>query len=340
MNILADASLPGLKEAFPPPFNLKLYNNQQELESLIASQNILVCRANLKVDATLLTKCNLTYVATASSGSDNLDKPYLANQNIIFFDAKGCNATSVADYMISCIALLEQKELLKRQKIGIVGLGHVGSALFSRLKKIGFELICYDPLKQQNEPHFVSCELEELYSCDALCVHAQLHDTQPYPSQNLINKAFLQKLNSQCIIINASRGGIVNEQAILDLNSLYCADVYLNEPHINKEIIQHSLICTPHIAGHSIEAKLNAVTLISKKIHTQLGLPLPNYLTPPKPKPLLYDINNWQGFALSIYNPMNETQQLKKASSLASSFLALREKHKVRHDFCSYTQNT
>lgn len=368
MNIVADASLPGLREAFPKPFYLTVYTNLQELETLLPKQDMLLCRAHLKVNEALISHTNLSYVATASSGSDNLDKAYLNKRSIQYFDAKGCNAIAVADYMMSCIALLEYQTKLKGKKIGIIGLGHVGSTLFSRLQQAGFELLCYDPPKQRLNPKFTSCTQEELYSCDALCVHAELHEIAPFASYNLVNQRFLKQLQPHCIVINASRGGIVNEEAILELNIPYCTDVYLNEPYIKKEIIQHALICTPHIAGHSLEAKNNAVNFISKKIHNQLGLALPNYLEPPKPlgsvdnsvsgplgsatcsqDPTILlntattrveldqkEKSSWQELALSLYNPIKETTQLKEANALASSFLHLRQAHKNRHDFYTY----
>lgn len=336
MKILADASLPGLTEAFPSPFHLSLYHNPSELPQLLVGQNVLLCRASLKVNQELLAMNELTFVATASSGSDNLDKAYLKSQGINFFDAKGCNATSVADYVLSCLALLEQKQLIRGSKVGVIGLGHVGSILAPRLRTANFDVSFYDPLKALHESDFTSCELEELYQCDVLCVHAELQDTSPYPSVNLINKTFLDHLKPHCIIINASRGGIVNEQAILNSPIKYCTDVYLNEPHINKEIIERALICTPHIAGHSLEAKFNAVTLISRKIHQILDLPLPEYLQPIASSREIHNSTSWQDLALSFYNPSQETKLLKEALDIEKAFLELRHAHNNRHDFSTY----
>ena len=150
MKLLADASLPGLKEAFPTSFDLSLYHNEKELKQLINKQDILLCRAQLKVDHSLLADSDIADVATASSGSDNLDKAYLKSRNINFLDAKGCNANAVADYVFCCLGLLTRKKLIKGKKIGLVGIGHVGSALARRLIATGFELLCYDPLKALN----------------------------------------------------------------------------------------------------------------------------------------------------------------------------------------------
>ncbi len=336
MNILADASLPGLKEAFPQPFQLNLYKSHVELNDLLKNQDILLCRANLKVDQALLANSALSYVATASSGSDNLDYTYLKNRNITVIDAKGCNATSVADYVLSTIAFLDKAGLIKGKKLGIVGLGYVGSILYPRLKAAGFELFCYDPPKALRDTSFSSCNKESLYECDVLCIHAELHDNPPYSSRNLINESFLQNLKSKCLIINASRGGIVNEEAIENSPHIYCTDVYLNEPNINKDLIKRTTLCTPHIAGHSLEAKYAAIAIVSKKIHEHLGLALPPYSTPQKPKLVFSQQLTWQKLALSLYNPFYETQLLKQSLEPKLTFLELRTQHSKRHDFCTY----
>lgn len=336
MNILADASLPGLREAFPDPFKLTLYQPHHNLHDMLKKQDILLCRAALKVNRELIQDYPLYAVATASSGSDNLEHQYLAAKNILALDAKGCNALSVADYILSCLAYLESGHYIGGKKIGIIGLGHVGMTVYQRLNTAGFELLCYDPIKAVDEHDFKSCALEELYACDVLCIHAELHNRAIYPSLNLINPQVLTQLKPGCIIINAARGGIVDEDALLHHAEqiIYCTDVYLNEPQINKKIIEKSLLCTPHIAGHSIEAKYAAVTVVSKKIHHLLGLPTPVYLMPHQPLPLENATRDtWQEYALALYNPITETRLLKQAVQPHAVFSTLRTSHTSRHNF-------
>lgn len=281
MNILADASLLGLEQAFPLPFYLTKYGNPEEISDLLPGQDILLCRANLKVNESLLKNHCLRYVATASSGTDHLDHHWLKSQNIQIIDAKGANARAVADYVVSCVAYLTQARLYEGNKVGIIGLGHVGSQVAYRLQTVGFDILKFDPLKaKQDANHFRSCSLEELYQADLLCVHAELHNQPPYPSMNLINKNFLNRLKPGCVIINAARGGIVNEEDLLQSpkSLIYCTDVYLNEPNIDTRIIDKATLCTPHIAGHSIEAKYTAVAMVSTMLHQLTGLSLPKFL--------------------------------------------------------------
>jgi len=341
MNILADASLPGLQQAFPAPFHLTLYHHPNELETKLNGQDILLCRSTLKVNETLKGLQHLKYVATASSGTDHIDQHYLQKKHIEVVSAKGSNANSVADYVIANIAfLIDKKQLqLENKTVGIIGLGEVGTKVYERLKALNLRLLCFDPPKAERQFEFRSCSFASLFKCDILCIHAHLHSIAPYPSYNLINDAFFKRLRKKIIIINASRGGIVNETDLLEHPTKvdYCTDVYMDEPNVNPKIIQFASLCTPHIAGHSIEAKYNAVSMISSFFHKKLKLKAP-LLNFPKNTSLHLKENqrNWEKVILSIYNPFPETQTLKNAVNLTDTFVQLRKKHHYRHDFKIY----
>jgi erythronate-4-phosphate dehydrogenase len=338
MKVLADASLPGLKHAFPEPFELKLYKNIQEIPALLTGQQILLCRANHKINEALLTghTHSLRYVATASSGSDHIDKSYLAGNKIELIDAKGANAIAVADYVIATLAFLQKYNGFSGSKAGVIGVGEVGSRVVGRLKAAGMTVLCHDPL--QADLRFANNSLEELTECDLISVHANLHDSHPYPSRDLLNERLLKQLKPGTVIINAARGGIVNEEALLKQKSLiYCTDVYNDEPNINKEIVELATLCTPHIAGHSIEAKYKAVAMVSEILHARLNLKPPSRQLPAvtieMPLPLT---SEWQDLVLALYNPGNETALLKTSHSLELRFQTLRKAHQNRHDFCNY----
>ncbi len=340
MNLLADASLPGLAQAFPKPFHLTLYHHLDEVPQLITGQHVLVCRANLSVNRLLLENQSIQYVATASSGTDHLDLGWLASQNIDVIDAKGCNARAVADYVSACLAYLRKQQLVQGNLAGIIGMGKVGTQVQSRLMAAGLQVITYDPLKELRERGtFQSCQMEALYQADLLCIHAELHNTLPYPSLNLVDAKFLQQLKPGCIIINAARGGIINEEALLAVNHplTYCTDVYLNEPQIDKQVLDKATLCTPHIAGHSLEAKYVAVAMVSKALHQILQLPAPEFAMPATPaQPHLSNQVSWEENILRLYNPFEETCLLKEATDIKTTFLTVRKAHSNRHDFCLY----
>jgi erythronate-4-phosphate dehydrogenase len=175
-----------------------------------------------------------------------------------------------------------------------------------------------------------------------LCIHANLHETPPYPSVNLITTAFFSKLKPGTVIINAARGGIIDEQALLTSKNpiTYCTDVYQHEPHVHPAIIDYATLCTPHIAGHSIEAKTNAVEKISQQLHAYYGISLPTPVISNANRAPSYQINssipNWQDMVLNIFNPFEDTGILKKASDKSKAFLIRRQAHQSRHDFSCY----
>ncbi|KTD07172.1 NAD(P)-dependent oxidoreductase [Legionella jamestowniensis] len=342
MKILADATLPGLSKAFPKPFELTLYHDTVSLPQLLEGQQILICRSTLKVTESLLANSHLRYVATASSGTDHIDTRFLQSRGIKLMDARGSNATAVADYVIANLAFLQQYKNFKGTKAAVIGVGEVGSKVLARLQSAGLQVLAYDPPKSKRERTFTSCSLEAVTTCDLITIHANLHFSPHDASFNLINSTILKKLSPYSVIINASRGGIVNETELLQQTKplLYCTDVYNNEPAIRADIVNFSTLCTPHIAGHSLEAKENAVIMLSQKLHTAYELALPEYTLPTVAHiPQLQTEASWQDYVLSLYNPIYETEELKKAGNLESAFLSLRKGHQHRHDFAVYAKN-
>lgn len=336
MKILADKTLPNLTALFQTPFSLTLYHTSDEIPRLLQNQDILICRSTLKVTAELLQHSSIRYVATASSGTDHIDCDYLKSNDIKLFDAKGSNACAVADYIIATFAYLQQSGKLHPKCVGIMGIGEVGTRVSARLKAVGFQVVCFDPLKALQNPEFKSSALSDILECDVLCLHMNLHNNPPYASNNLINAEFLNRLKPNTTIINAARGGIVEEKALLHHPHpiQYCTDVYTNEPNINPELIDYATLCTPHIAGHSIEAKRQAVMQISQQLHHHFGLPMPSIDEPlDKVSIILSPDNAWQEVVLNLYNPIEETRQLKKAINKTEAFSRLRLAHQNRHDF-------
>lgn len=339
MKILADSTLPHLSALFKGAFELTLYQNEETLFAGLPFHDILLCRSTLRVTAKQLANTPIQCVATASSGIDHIDTAYLAAQGIKLVDAKGCNAEAVADYVMSTLAWLIKNGNITGQQAGVVGIGEVGTRVVSRLRATGIDVIQYDPLRAHMDPTMQSCTLHDLTTCDLLFIHANLHDTEPFPSKNLFDADFLMQLKPGTCLINAARGGIVNEEALLQNTQplIYCTDVYANEPAIDPRIIAFSTLCTPHIAGHSIEAKSRAVETIAHALHAYYGFSMPEVLNLPQPTcPPMLTGERWSDQALRLYNPMTETTVLKNASDKQAAFLALRQAHDYRHDFTAY----
>jgi erythronate-4-phosphate dehydrogenase len=337
MKILADETLISLRHFFPKPFELTLYKSALDAKTKLLGHDILLCRSTLKVNREFLTHNNLTCVATASSGIDHIDIQVLKEHNITLFDGRGGNAHAVADYVVSVLAYLSTHKKLSGMNAGVIGIGEVGQKVVPRLQALGFNVRGSDPYQKNLKNDLQNCSIAELCDVDLLLVHANFHKTPPFPSANLIDKAILEQLKPSTIIINAARGGIINEEALITMkpNITYCTDVYSHEPSINAALVEYAYLTTPHIAGLTIEAKDNIMRILSASIHLHAGLtaPEPSILNhnPPKLRG-----ETWQQSALCIYNPEIESSTLKKACDKSRTFLELRSAHHYRHDSTYY----
>ena len=330
--LIIDHHIPFVDEYFKNHFIIQRYQHPDELYENIVNQDILICRSTTVVDESLLQHASLKIIATASSGTNHIQKKALKNKQIQFFSGHGANAHAVCDYITSTIAFLLSQNLLAQPKIAIIGYGAVGQKVYNRLSALQFECAIYDPFLT-NTPNPIQ-HLEQLKDFSAICLHPNYHKLPKHPSHHLINKDLIQMLDKQVCIINASRGEVVDENAILSksFRGLYCTDVYRNEPDINPQIIARGTICTPHIAGHSLDSKKRMTAIISQQIHHYLGLPIPNHIEKITDEPFIPVEQNWINEALKLYNPINETLELKH-NPCAEQFLSLRRAHHFRHDF-------
>lgn len=211
---------------------------------------------------------SLKVIGTASSGSDHIDKEYFKAQGIKVYNAKGCNAQAVGEYVITALLLwaLKQGKILESCTVGIVGFGHTGRAVASLLEKFNIPYCSYDPPKELRDPDYTSASISDILNCDLLTLHVPLTKTTKHPTAHFIDRDFLEGNNFE-LIINASRGGVINEQDLIEAIdngnvSNVVIDVWENEPDFSIELAKRAFIATPHIAGYTEQAKLNASKLL------------------------------------------------------------------------------
>lgn len=261
-------------------------NNQDLISN---NCELLFARSTTQIDESLLKGTKVHYVATVTSGIDHLDTNYLYENYIYFASALGSNANGVAefvllsvfDWLISNNIDITHLSNYKKLKIGIIGFGNVGKKVGFYLHKLGCEIYVNDPiLKEVNYqfPNYVTyLELDDILKhCDIITNHVPLtnKDESKYPTFNLLNKSNLNLLKQNNCFIHSSRGGVVNEYDILEISknkdiSLYF-DVWENEPSINSNLKDVCKIATPHIAGHTINSKLNGVKMILRNFDRYL----------------------------------------------------------------------
>ena len=282
MIIYADDNMPLAQEFFAALGEVRRFNGRAVTADEIADADILLVRSVTKVDAALLAKNNrLQFVGTATIGTDHLDTSYLTRRGISFTNAAGCNAQSVVEYVLSCLWLLcEQSDRsLAQLTIGVVGCGQIGGRLVNTLQALGCKVLQSDPPRARVEPDFHDTPLDELLqSCDVVSLHVPLIKSGPDTTVHLLNAKRLAALQTDVAVINACRGEVVDNQALLQQAQAGCRrplflDVWEGEPAIEQRLLAYCDIATAHIAGHSVEGKARGTEMLYQALCKQLALP-------------------------------------------------------------------
>lgn len=272
MNILYDDNMPYAAHYFNELGNAKGFGAGNLQEEDLANCHVLLVRSSTKVDAALIKKApQLKYVATATAGFNHLSLVDINAANIAWYAAGGCNARAVAEYVLATLyALAERKSFaLQHKTVAIVGMGNVGRTLASLLLGLDMHIIEYDPPRALNDKSFMSAQFNEVLGADIISLHVPLVTSGPYPTAHMFNADVLSQLNAKQILINACRGEVVDNQALLsamllhkDKMPLVCLDCWENEPNIDVALIPHLAMATAHIAGHSLEGKARGTDMV------------------------------------------------------------------------------
>lgn len=225
----------------------------------VKDADALIIRTRTHCNRQLLEGSRVRFIATATIGYDHLDTTYLDNAGIQWTNCPGCNATSVGQYVRN--ALLEAKRAglvhLSEATVGIIGYGHVGKAVYNALCPYVGKILLNDP--------FLNL-YDNIQDCDIITFHTPLTTDGSYPTYHLADKQFLSSLKHQPLIINAARGGVVDEEVLLKAMESgqvrqAIIDTWEHEPDIDLELLERAFIATPHIAGYSADGKANATRM-------------------------------------------------------------------------------
>ena len=269
MNILYEDSMLFAHEYFSLLGKAEAFSSKQLTPNQLNNVDVLAVRSTTKITDVLLADANrLHTVATATAGIDHLNIPLLNKKGINWYAAAGCNAIAVAQYVISALMAMETEYGVDIQAItvGIIGAGKVGSALSKYLDALNINaVLCDPPIQHSDERQFVS--LEQALSCDVISLHVPYTRSGPYPTEKLLCAEKLAGLKTSQWLINACRGEVIDEQALLALKCQnkgprLVLDVWLDEPDINQALLPYVDIATPHIAGHTDEGKIRGTQMV------------------------------------------------------------------------------
>ncbi|NNG12444.1 MAG: 4-phosphoerythronate dehydrogenase PdxB [Halobacteria archaeon] len=279
MKIVADENIPCVEQAFSTLGDVTLVSGRELQAGQVRAADVLLVRSVTRVGAELLEGSRVRFVGSATIGFDHVDLDYLETNNIGFSTAPGSNAISAAEYVVSALLALSERQQfeLAHKTIGIIGYGNVGSRVRRMLGALGVECLVNDPPLQEQGGVQEFVGLDEILGTDIITLHVPLTHTGRYPTFHLVDEAFMKRLRPHTILVNTARGAAVDNRALERLlegrpDLSVVLDVWEGEPAIDIALLQKVALGTPHIAGYSLDGKMRGTEMVYRAVCAHFGL--------------------------------------------------------------------
>jgi len=335
LKVVCDQKIPFLRGALEPAgIQVEYLPPAQITPEAVRHADALFIRTRTRCDASLLATSAVRFIATCTIGFDHLDRDFLASRNIAWASAPGCNAQSVAQYVA---AVLVSLGIGAGKTLGIVGVGHVGSAVERVACALGLTVLRNDPPRAAREGGAGFAGLDDLLAnSDAVTVHVPGGNA----TRNLAGSAFFAGMKPAALFVNTSRGTVADPAALAARRGRLALDVWPGEPDIDRNLLEKVVFGTPHIAGYSTDGKAAGTTLGVRAFAAFFGIPelrefAVGTLPPPdEPAFRLPAENQIRAAILHTYDPAEDTARLRRDPSM---FETLRNDYPVRREFHAFT---
>jgi erythronate-4-phosphate dehydrogenase len=351
VKILVDENMPYARELFSRTGEVVAVPGRPLPEAELRDASALMVRSVTPVNAALLADTPVKFVGTATAGTDHVDQASLQAAGIGFSAAPGCNAIAVVEYVFSALLLLAERDgfALRDRTVGIVGVGNVGSRLQARLEAWGVKTLLCDPPRADRGDTGPFHTLETLVAqADILTFHTPLNKEGRYKSWHLADSALLMALRPDTILINACRGPVVDNAALLEVLKMrgdlrVVLDVWEPEPDLSLDLLARVDIATAHIAGYTLEGKARGTTQVFEAWSAFIGQPqqvaLESLLPPPEFSSITLhgelDQATLKRLAHLVYDVRRDDAPLRKAADQPGEFDRLRRQYEERREWSS-----
>jgi len=299
MRIVADDKIPFLKGVLEKYAEVNYLPGDKISNADLLNADALLTRSITICNEDLLQNTSIKLIASATNGDDHIDKEYCSKNSIAWRNAKGCNTDAVVQYFTTALLkMAEEKNVeLKGKTIGIIGVGNIGSRIQHVVELLGLKVLLNDPPRARNEGKEGFVDLEEIKeTADIFTLHVPLSYGEQDKTFHLLDQEFFDGLKKPLILINTSRGAVIDTIALKDatregkmINS--CLDVWESEPEIDEELLGMVDIATPHIAGYSIEGKAKGTAMVVKAVSEFFSLGIIDWYPDITPGAIKLDMN-------------------------------------------------
>lgn len=331
IRIIVENNIPYVKGLLDPYATVRYLEPEEITPKAVRDTDGLVVRTRTRCDASLLDKSDVKIIATATIGTDHIDKDYCDSHSIVTVNAPGCNAPAVAQYVFASLMQVINRPIAS-YTIGIVGVGHVGSIVARWAQGLGMRVLLCDPPRQRAEGGDCWTDLATIArEADIITFHTPLTREGADATFHLAGRDFFRSLRRAPIIINSARGGITDTLSLVEAKKNgytgpLIIDCWEGEPAIDSELLCLATIATPHIAGYSQDGKVRASQIVMDAMTTFFMLPR---VTVDMPMPMRQANRVAVRDIVSSYDPRVDTAALKENPG---SFEALRNHYKLRRE--------
>jgi erythronate-4-phosphate dehydrogenase len=356
MKVICDSDIPFLKGALEPYCEVIYSRGSDISREMVKEADALVVRTRTKCDASLLEGSNVRFIATATIGYDHIDTAWCESHGIRWTNAPGCNSWSVQQYIGSILVTMARQFgfSFREKTLGVVGVGNVGSKVARLAALLGFRVLLCDPPRARREGSGSFVSIDEIISrSDIITLHVPLIRDGEDATFHMFDSSRLAKMNQNQILINSSRGEVVDGAALknaLAQKKILAAslDVWENEPQIDPELLSLLFTGTPHIAGYSVDGKATGTTMSVQALGKFFDLPCKDWEVtevPPSLQPTEFSIDVTgktpqevlADAILHTYDIKNDDAALRAD---VASFEKQRSHYPVRREFPAFSVKT
>lgn len=336
--IVIDQDIPFVRGVFEPFATVEYAQGDSFSPEMVRNADALVVRTRTQCDAQLLANSAVKIIATATIGFNHIDTDFCEKNGIFWTNAAGCNAAAVGQYAASALSFLAKKrgDDLTGKTLGIVGVGHVGKEVEKLAKLLKMRILLNDPPRAEKEGKNQFVSLETIcHEANFITFHTPLTKDGKFATFHLADQIFFENLQKKPTIINAARGGVVDENCLKWAKKTgkiasIVIDCWENEPKIDLELLNLCDLATPHIAGYSADGKANATQMAVRAVSEFFCFPLQNFTVNLGEKTVFeYKQNSLIDTFLQNYPIQNDSENLKQNPA---NFEQLRNHYNFRRE--------
>ncbi|RPH33428.1 MAG: 4-phosphoerythronate dehydrogenase [Bacteroidales bacterium] len=345
MKLVADINIPYLKGVFDSYFESIILLPASEITpEIVKDADALVVRTRTFCNADLLEGSAVKFIGSATIGFDHIDTDYCNSRGIEWVNAPGCNSGAVQQWVAAALLQISKSKgiSLEGKVLGVTGVGNVGRRIVDLGLALGMRVICCDPPRKREEHLADFVDLKTIaQQSDFITFHVPLSFSGIDATNHMVDSALIETFKDNVVLINSSRGEVIETNSLISAitNKKIVAtalDVWENEPNISQELLKLVTFATPHIAGYSVEGKVNGTRMVVDALSKFFNLGIHPWIPIQNPmdrKEIIENPINLVDTVIQTYNIVTDDNSFRKSSI---DFEKYRSNYTLRREFSGY----